>query len=200
MNKVLKSIMTVVAIVASLSIASGKVYADGQYGKDIIKNKSFRIEKEVRIKDEGSYEDKLILTKSDWDEVIEFRIRIKNVGEVTTDKMKMEDFLPSELKLVKEDGLTEHWDGFEPGETKTYKIEARIKDSELDRENFDKCVVNKAEVRYDGKFEGADTATVCYGDRTVTELPETGFEEVLIPLGLGLIVASYVIKKSREAR
>ena len=192
--------MTVVAIVASLSIASGKVYADGQYGKDIIKNKSFRIEKEVRIKDEGSYEDKLILTKSDWDEVIEFRIRIKNVGEVTTDKMKMEDFLPSELKLVKEDGLTEHWDGFEPGETKTYKIEARIKDSELDRENFDKCVVNKAEVRYDGKFEGADTATVCYGDRTVTELPETGFEEVLIPLGLGLIVASYVIKKSREAR
>ena len=194
--------MTVVAIVASLSVASGKVYADGQYGKDIIKNKSFRIEKEVRIKDEGSYEDKLILTKSNWDEVIEFRIRIKNVGEVKTDKMKMEDFLPSELKLVMEDGLTEHWDDFEPGETKTYKIEARIKDSELDRENFDKCVVNKAEVRYDGKFEGADTATVCYGDRdvTVTELPETGFEEVLIPLGLGLIVASYVIKKSREAR
>lgn len=199
MNKVLKIVVTFLALVTSLSLLNGEVYASGQYGEVII-NKAFRIQKDVRIKDQGSYEDKLILDKSDWNSIVEFRIRVTNTGEVETDNMKMEDFLPSELVRVGGDKLTEKWDEFEPGATKTFKIEVKLHEDELKRENFDKCVVNKAEVRFDGTFEGSDTATVCYGDRTVTELPETGFEEVLLPLGLGLIAVGYVLKKRSEVR
>jgi hypothetical protein len=98
------------------------------------------------------------------------------------------------------DGLTEEWDSFEPGETKTFYIKVEVDSAEFERENFEKCVVNKAEVRFDGTFEGADTATVCYGVSEITDLPETGFEEVLLPLGLGLIAVGYVVKKRTEVR
>lgn len=190
----MKNLILSVAVVAFLS--NGKVYAD-QYG-EIVKNKSFRIEKEVRIKHEGDYEDKLVLDDDEWDEIIEFRIEIKNVGEVETDDMKMEDFLPEEMYRVGGNGLTEYWEDFEPGETKTFYIDAKIDSDEFDRDNFDTCVVNKAELRYDGDFEGADTATVCYGDIEITELPETGIGTTMLPLGLGLIVVGTLVKKSRK--
>jgi len=192
--KTMKNLILSVAVVAFLS--NGKVYAD-QYG-EIVKNKSFRIEKEVRIKHEGDYEDKLVLDDDEWNEIIEFRIEIKNVGEVETDDMKMEDFLPEEMYRVGGDGLTEYWEDFEPGETKTFYIDARIDEDEFDRDNFDTCVVNKAELRYDGDFEGADTATVCYGDIEITELPETGIGTTMLPLGLGLIAVGALVKKSRK--
>jgi len=192
--KTMKNLILSVAVVAFLS--NGKVYAD-QYG-EIVKNKSFRIEKEVRIKHEGDYEDKLVLDDDEWNEIIEFRIEIKNVGEVETDDMKMEDFLPEEMYRVGGNGLTEYWEDFEPGETKTFYIDAKIDSDEFDRDNFDTCVVNKAELRYDGDFEGADTATVCYGDIEITELPETGIGTTMLPLGLGLIVVGTLVKKSRK--
>jgi len=192
--KTMKNLILSVAVVAFLS--NGKVHAD-QYG-EIVKNKSFRIEKEVRIKHEGDYEDKLVLDDDEWDEIIEFRIEIKNVGEVETDDMKMEDFLPEEMYRVGGNGLTEYWEDFEPGETKTFYIDAKIDSDEFDRDNFDTCVVNKAELRYDGDFEGADTATVCYGDIEITELPETGIGTTMLPLGLGLIVVGTLVKKSRK--
>lgn len=196
MNKTLKNTIVTIAAVAFLAANTGReVYAD-QYG-EVVKNKSFRIEKEVRVKDEGDFEDKLVLDEDDWDEVIEFRIEIKNVGEVETDDMKMEDFLPSEMERVGGDGLTEYWDDFEPGETVTFYIDAKIDEDEFDRENFDKCVVNKAEVRYDGAFEGADTAIVCYGDVEITELPETGIATTMVPLGLGLIAVGALIKRKK---
>ncbi len=199
MKKVLKNLIVSIAAVTFLSATNGEVYASGQYGETVI-NKAFRIEKEVRIKDKGSFVDKLVLDPKDFGKVLEFRIKIKNVGELKTDDMKMEDFLPSELYRVGGDKLVEKWDDFEPGETKTFYIDVKVDSKEFERENFEKCVVNKAEVRYKGKFEGADTATVCYGVREITELPETGFEETLIPLGMGLIIAGYVFKRYKEAQ
>ncbi|MBD3365759.1 hypothetical protein GF360_00225 [candidate division WWE3 bacterium] len=196
-KKFMKNLIVSIAAVAFLGInANGKVYAD-QYGEDI-KNKSFRIEKEVRIKDEGDFEDKLVLDSDESDEIIEFRVRIENVGEVETDDMKMEDFLPEEMYRVGGDGLTEYFDDFEPGDVVTFYIDAKIDEDEFDNENFDKCVVNKAELYYDDAFEGADTAIVCYGDVEVTELPETGFATTMIPVGLGLMVVGALIKRSRK--
>lgn len=197
MNKTLiKNLIVTIATVAFLEASiNGKVYAE-QYGG--IVNKSFRIEKEVRIKHQGDYEDKLVLDKDEWDETIEFRVEITNEGEIEVDKMKMEDFLPGEMERVGGDGLTEYWDDFEPGDTKTFYIDAKINEDEFDRDNFDKCIVNKAEVRYDGNFEGADTATVCYGDVEITELPETGFASTMLPLGIGLIAVSAILRKSKK--
>ncbi len=187
---------------AFLAVKSGSVHAkvcELTYdGEVCIYNKAFFIEKKVRVKDQGDYEDKLILDNDNVADVIEFRVRIENKGEVEVSNMKMEDFLPEEMELVEGDGLTEYWDEFEPGDTETFYIDAKIDEKEFDRDNFDKCVVNKAEIRYDDSFEGSDTATVCYGDIEITELPETGFASTIAPLGLGLIVIGSLIKKSRK--
>ncbi|KKT45657.1 MAG: hypothetical protein UW36_C0002G0044 [candidate division WWE3 bacterium GW2011_GWA2_44_16] len=127
---------------------------------------------------------------------MEFRVKVKNEGEVEVDDMKMKDFLPKEMEKVGGSGLTEYWDSFEPGESKTFVIKAVVKDSEYDRKNFEKCVVNKARVEYKGDNEGSDTATVCYSDKEPTELPKTGGESALIgALGLGLASLGVTIKK-----
>ncbi|KKS10203.1 MAG: hypothetical protein UU64_C0007G0016 [candidate division WWE3 bacterium GW2011_GWF2_41_45] len=70
--------------------------------------------------------------------------------------MKMSDSLPDEMDRVGGSGLTEYWDDFEPGETKTFIIEAEIDSDEFDRdEAFDKCIVNKAKVYWGDEFEGS---------------------------------------------
>lgn len=200
MNKNLTKIIASTVVVATFALFGvTNVYADCEPtyggGETCIYNKSFEIEKEVKIEGDNDWKDKV--TGVEKGEIVIFRIKIKNVGEVETDDMKMEDFLPDEMERVGGSGLTEYWDDFEPGDTKTFKIEAIVKDSEYEGENFDKCVVNKAELWYDDAFEGADTATVCYGDEELTELPETGAGSTLALLGTALILSGFVIKKSK---
>ncbi len=184
-----------------LFFPTGRAHAHAQEceitydGKICIRNKVFSIEKLARIKDESHFVDKLLLGPSDLDKVLEFRITVKNIGDVKTDKMKMQDFLPSELKRVGGHKLEETWDSFDISETKTFIIEVKLDPNEIKDKEFEKCVVNKAEVRFDGNFEGADTATVCYGVSKITELPETGFGEIILPLGTGFLAAGYLLKK-----
>ena len=182
-----------------VGVAGVKVYAD-QYGETYI-NKRFEIDKDVRIEGDNSWKDKV--TDVEINEIVEFKITIKNRSDEEADdfdNMKMEDFLPDELERVGGSGLTEYWDNFEPGEKKSFTIEAKVKDSEYDREdNFEKCVVNKAEVEWDGEFEGSDTAIVCYGNTELTELPETGSStDSIAALGLGLVVVGALVKKLKK--
>ena len=170
------------------------------YGEVIIKNKSFDIEKEVRVEDEDE----------DWkdsvdnvaeDDVVEFRIRVKNTGEVTVDDMKVHDYLPDEMYRTGGDGLTEYWDDFEPGERKTFYIKAKVHSDEYDRDNFEKCVVNKAIVEYDGHEEGSDTAIVCYGSEDeIEELPATGATSTVAMAvsGFGLIALGSFMKRKKR--
>jgi len=172
--------------------------SDGDYGQTCVYNKTFELIKDVRIEGDNTWKDKVIDVKEG--EVIEFRIRIENLGEIAVDDMKMTDFLPDELERIGGDGLTEEWNDFEVGETVTFVIEARIRSEEFDREdNFEKCVVNKAEVRYDGTLEGADTATVCYGNEEITELPETGATatEAMTIFGLASTGFGLILKRKR---
>jgi len=111
----------------------------------------------------------------------------------------MEDSLPNELYRIGGNGLTEYWDDFDSGETKTFYIRASIDSDELEREGtFENCVVNKAEVEWDGEFEGSDTATVCYGNVPAKELPKTGANDVLALVGLGLVTLGVLIKRTKE--
>lgn len=190
----------VVAGVAG-TLGAGRAYAGctSNYGggQTCIYNKNFDIEKKVRKEGDDSWKDKV--TGVDEDEVVEFKIKVKNEGEVEVDDMKMSDKLPKEMERVGGDGLTENWNDFKPGETKTFVIKAKIKDSEFDRKNFEKCVVNKAEVLYDGEDEASDTATVCYGDSKPTELPKTGGSSVAYgAFGLGLTAFGALIKKLKK--
>lgn len=194
---------TLVAFVALVAVNS-QVYAECEStygnGETCYINKRFEIDKDVRIKDDDDddWEDKVMDVEED--DVVEFRIKVKNKSDDDADEfddMKIEDFLPDEMERVGGSGLTEYWDDFESGETKTFVIEAKIDEDEFDREyEFEKCIVNKAEVTWDGEFEGSDTATVCYGDEEVKELPETGSNEVAALFGAALMVVGLIVRKS----
>ncbi len=169
-------------------------------GETCIYNKRFSIEKKVRIEGDDDWESKV--TGVDEDDVVEFRIRIKNLSDEDIDKdfddMAMKDSLPKEMERVGGSGLTEYWDDFDPGETKTFIIKARINEDEFDRdEAFDKCVVNKAKVYWDDEFEGSDTATVCYGEEEPKELPDTGAVSFTGISGIGLLLTGALLRKRK---
>ena len=199
-------------VLAGLSVASKTVYADctTEYGggQNCVFNKRFEIKKEVKLCDKDGNN-----CSSDWkskvtgvkkDQIVLFRIKVKNLSDkeaknlINFDDMSMKDFLPREMTRVGGDGLTEDWNDFQPGETKDFIIKAVVKSDEYDKdEKFTKCVVNKAEVRWKGKFEGSDTATVCFGNETPTELPKTGADmnSIFGLIGAGLIGAGVAVKK-----
>lgn len=166
-------------------------------GQTCIYNKNFDIDKKVRKEGDKDWKDKVIDVEKG--EIVEFRIKVKNEGEVEVDDMKMKDSLPKEMERVGGSGLTEYWDNFEPDESKTFIIRAVVKDSEYDRKNFEKCVVNKAEVYYDGEDEASDTATVCYSDGELTELPKTGGNSIVTAVaGFGLMSLGVIMKKGKR--
>jgi len=166
-------------------------------GERCIYNKSFEITKKVRIKDVGSYKDRLNLDEDDLDEVLEFKIKVKNIGEVEVDNMEMEDELPDGLTRVGGDDLEESWNDFEPGEAKEYKIRVEIdEDVYEDKDSFETCLVNKAQVKYDGHHEGSDIAEVCFGVGEPVELPDTGADATAMTgIGLGLIFFGVLLKR-----
>ena len=104
-------------------LVSGTAYAEGDCeptyggGEKCVFNKSFEIEKEARIGDSGDFKDKVIGVEED--DTVQFRIRIKNVGDIEVDEMKYEDFLPEEMERVGGNGLTEEWNDFEGSDTAT---------------------------------------------------------------------------------
>ncbi|GIW69793.1 MAG: hypothetical protein KatS3mg101_0540 [Patescibacteria group bacterium] len=198
-------LIALAAFVAGLFLLSNdKALADCESnyggGETCIYNKRFSIEKKVRIEGDDDWESKV--TDVDEDDVVEFRIRIKNLSDEDIDKdfddMKMSDSLPKEMERVGGSGLTEYWDDFDPGETKTFIIKAQIDEDEFDRdEAFDKCVVNKAKVYWDDEFEGSDTATVCYGKGKPKELPNTGAVSITGISGIGLLLAGALMRKRK---
>ncbi len=198
MNKkfVQYSLISAVAF-AMAFVAPEKAYAacETNYGggQTCTFNKRFDIDKDVRLEGDNEWKDKVIGVEKD--DVIEFRIKIENTGEVSVDNMEMKDFLPDELVKVS-GNLTEEWDDFGAGDSREFKIKAAVKSSEFDKENFEKCVVNKAVVKFDGDEEGSDTATVCYGELEITELPKTGAGNVALGIAGALIaVVGFVLKR-----
>jgi uncharacterized repeat protein (TIGR01451 family) len=199
LQKLIIPVLLLGVFVLVSGVIGQRVHADsqdayGEYAREVV-NKVFRIEKKVRIGDSGVFRDKVTHVKKG--EVVEFQIVVKNIGDIKVNDMKMVDIIPSEMERVGGDQLTETWDNFDVDDTKTFIIKAKVKDSEFDRENFEKCVVNKAESYYKDKFEGADTATVCYGKVPVTELPKTGAGSTIAVtlFGLGSLYLGRLLKK-----
>lgn len=193
-NKI-KLIGSLITLSLFVFLSTGTVYA-GQYGEEEY-NLRFKIIKEVRIQGDSEWKDKVTDVKEG--EVVEFRIKVTNKSDSpadAADNMKMEDFLPKEMYKVGGNGLTEKWDNFDPKDEKVFIIQAKVNSDEYDSDvDFEKCVVNKAELRWDGEFQGADTATVCYGNVKPAELPKTGALSTLGLSGLGLLVSGLVSKR-----
>jgi uncharacterized repeat protein (TIGR01451 family) len=199
MNKYKINLIGILATALLLLSLSTKPVFAGQYGDDECDDCStrFRITKEVRVSGDSSWKDKVTNVRKG--ETVEFRITIKNKSGDEADEandLQTQDFLPNEMTKIGGNGLTEEFGNFHPGETKTFIITTTVKDSEYDRDvKFEKCVVNKVELRWKGDFEGSDTATVCYGNIEPSELPKTGSLDYLALIGLGFLTAGFITKK-----
>lgn len=204
MNKKLINNLIVLSLFTLLGMyfAQTPVFADCEStyggGEKCEVNKRFEIEKKVRIEDsdDDDWEDKVMDVESD--EVVEFKIKVTNNSDDeadSADDMRIEDNLPDEMERVGGSGLTEYWDDFEPGETKTFYIRAKISEDEYDSDkDFEKCVVNKVELEWDGDFQGSDTATVCFGNEDVKKLPDTGTTDVFAITGAISLLAGMILR------
>ena len=221
LNKNITRIILGIAIVMVLTlVAPGIVFAEdcdtGAYGDVCIVNKSFEIRKWVKLEGDDTWQNEVTIDLDDDDEAdkkILFKVKVKNrvksddmdVDDLEFDDMKMKDIWPDELDLDKgdSDDLTEKWDNFKSGETETFYYEADIEEDEKDRDevNFEKCVVNKAELYYEDDLEGVDDAVVCWKKsekEDIEELPDTGAPITLGFAGFGLIALGTLIKKSKK--
>jgi LPXTG-motif cell wall-anchored protein len=214
-----KNLIALVAFTSALVVVSADksvVKADDNSGcednygggQTCLVNKRFDIKKEVRVCDSkgnncGDWKSKV--TDVSKNDIVEFRITIKNKSDDAATKltgfndMEMKDKLPSEMTRTGGDGLTEYFDNFDPGDTRHFVIKSQVDSSEFNHSgDFEKCVVNKATVYWNGKSENSDTATVCYGKNKLTELPKTGTNTIVALVGVGLLVAGIAISLSKK--
>jgi uncharacterized repeat protein (TIGR01451 family)/LPXTG-motif cell wall-anchored protein len=198
-----KLIVSALAIALVSFVGITKAYADSDCeqvyggGENCNYDRKLKITKEVRIKGETSWKDKVTdVTKND---IIEFKITVKNKSDDGADKysrLKVEDFLPSEMFWVGGSRTIEFIDDFKPGDSKTFTIEAKVYAWEYDKSvQFEKCVVNKVKLTKGDELKGSDTATVCYGNVNPSELPKTGAETPIALTGLGMLVTGLVVRK-----
>lgn len=202
-NTINKLILSAFVISAVSFTGITKAYADSNCktlyggGEHCDYDRKLKITKEVRIEGETSWKDKV--TNVTKNQVVEFKITIKNKSDDGADKysrLKIEDFLPSEMYWVGGSRTVEFLDDVKPGDSETFIIKAKVYAWEYDKSyEFEKCVVNKAELRWKDNFEGSDTATVCYGNITPSELPKTGAETTLAITGLGMLITGLVVRK-----
>lgn len=202
-NTINKLILSAFVIATVSFVGTTKAYADSNCedlyggGEHCDYDRKLKITKEVKIEGETSWKDKVTgVTK---DQIVEFKITVKNKSDNGADKysrLKIEDFLPSEMYWVGGSRTIEFLDDVKPGDSKTFTIKAKVYAWEYDKDYaFEKCVVNKAELRWKDSFEGSDTATVCYGNVTPSELPKTGAETTLALSGLGMLVTGLIVRK-----
>ncbi|RJR27964.1 hypothetical protein C4561_00445 [candidate division WWE3 bacterium] len=222
-NKGLKNLIFASVLAAMFAFFPVAVYAedcDKTYGggEVCIVNKSFKIRKWVKLEGDSNWKEEVTIDLNDDDEndkEIIFKIEVENnvesddmdVDDFEFDDMEMKDILPDEFKLDddSEDDLEEEWDNFKAGDEETFYITVKLRDSEKDREGtFHKCAINKAEVYYDGEFEGADDASVCWKrgeeEEEIKELPKTGTPLSAGVTGLGLVALGTLIKKSKKLK
>ncbi|OGC68655.1 hypothetical protein A2415_02280 [candidate division WWE3 bacterium RIFOXYC1_FULL_39_7] len=209
-------LFAVALVLSTVSVSAEECDTTYGGGETCIINKSFKIRKWVKLEGDETWREEVTIDLNDDDEndkEIYFKIEVTNnvtsddvdVDDMEFDDMKMKDILPDELKLDKdsEDEPEENWDNFKAGDKKTFYLTVKLKDKERERDGtFHKCAINKAELYFDGDFEGADDAAVCWkrGDKEkIKELPKTGTPIETGIAGAGLIVLGALIKKSKKS-
>ncbi len=200
------------SLLLSPSPAYAAVRCETQYGgrEVCVRTGQLQIDKEVFNPQENKFVDNLGINDrkfSPGEEII-FKLKIKNVGDATFDKVSVNDSLPSLLEIIS--GSTSFTiTDLTPGETEEREIKAKVTASG----NFpvDKtlvCVVNTAEAT-SGNEKDRDTAQVCLERKAVgpapaakpTELPPTGPEDWLPLLALSLLTGAtgfYLVKFNKR--
>lgn len=173
-------------------------------GEVCVRTGELQIDKEVWDPEDGKFVDNLGITDYKFapGEEITFKLKIKNVGDETFDKVNVQDTLPDYLELVSGD-LSFEISDLEIDETEEREFKAKVVSA--DRFPEDKaviCVVNTTEV-WSGDERDKDTAQVCLEKKVlgVVVLPPTGPEHGLFVLTLSLasaILGVIFLRKAKE--
>lgn len=182
------------------------VRCETQYGggEVCVRTGELQIDKEVWNTSKGLFVDNMGLTDYKYapGEEFSFKLKIKNVGDETFDKVYVKDTLPDYLELVSGD-LEFEIDDLSPGETEEREFKARV--ASADKFPSDKtviCVVNAAET-WSGDEKDKDTAQVCLERKVLGALPPTGpknWEIVLLGSLLSGIMGIYLLRLIKEGR
>lgn len=203
-NKIV-SISFVISAVAILSLSLFNPFkAYGQYYSQTENIKELSVDKKLRYIDQNEYVDNIEASKKTFFEkdIVEFQIRIENIGNETLTNIKVKDNLPKYLSLIfypgtfnKTENMVE-WtiDKLDPGQSKEYLIRAKIQNatkiSALTKQT------NRAEAKVDN-LSDSDNASYFIGKTTV---PATGASDIVLKTILVALTAGsgfYFRKKAR---
>lgn len=219
MNKI-KTILTSLALIFGLimpNIAMARECHTVYGGGEVCENGDLSLDKEIWNPEEDEYWDNV--DSSDYifpaGAELKFRIKIKNIDDVTVTSSKIKDYLPSYVEYVSasvgnddvsydvdDDMIKYNTGSLGDNETKIVYLIARVKDSNEIPEGIT-CLKNKA-VGYSDDDDESDTdyASFCIGKESSgtvlgTTAPDTGSNSLIlwgemvgfVSLGAGYIAA-----------
>ncbi|MEI8067698.1 MAG: hypothetical protein WCG91_01960 [Candidatus Shapirobacteria bacterium] len=200
-NKILSiSIAVVALIILALSLvkptkANAQYYSQGENKKEV------SVDKKLRSIDGSQYVDNIEASKRTFFEkdVLEFQIKVENIGNQTLNNINVKDMLPKYLGLIfnpgnfNKDNNTVEWtiDKLDPGQSKDYLIRVKIQNST--QLNVLTKETNNVEVKVDG-LSDSDNASYFIGK---SEVPKTGNSALIIQtaLVLGLGTGGFYLRK-----
>lgn len=195
-----------------LSPAYAAVRCETQYGgrEVCVRTGQLQIDKEVLNPQENKFVDNLGLSDHKFapGEEITFKLKVKNVGDATFNKVSVTDTLPSLLELTSGSTSFEISD-LTVGEIEEREIKAKVTASgNFPQDKTIVCVINTAEAG-SGSENDRDTAQVCLGRKVVGPapavapiIPPTGPEDWLPLLVLSLLTGAtglYLIKLNKRS-
>ena len=208
MKQVKHKIMSIVLIIAAMvvlfsSLSPIKAGATAYYSSD--DEKTISIDKKLRSVSDSEYQDNISSSQKVFyeEDLIEFKIKVENTGDVDLKNVKVIDNLPPFLKLIFNPGTFDstnnkvEWtiDELKAGESKDYLIRAKIDQSEnvktLTKET------NVANVCVD---EICDRDDVSYFIGYGISIPNTGDNSLLIKTSIVLSLAGAGLLFRKYAR
>lgn len=217
MKVLVKIIISALALPLSLSLsfsrADAAVRCETQYGgrEVCVRTGQLQIDKEIFNPQDKKFVDNLGINDHKFapGDQITFKLKIKNVGDATFDKVSVTDSLPSLLELAS-GSLSFELSNLTPGKTEEREIKAKVTASgNFPADKAIVCVVNTAEIS-SGNEKDRDTTQVCLERKVVgpapiagpEKLPPTGPEDWLPLLVLGTLTGIsglYLIKFSKRS-
>lgn len=202
MNKKLVTISSSIAVTAlltSVSPAYSAINCVNQYGTSVpygnvevcAKTGEIQVNKEVFDPKTQKFVDNLGISayKFAQGEEVTFRLKIKNIGDNTLDKVQVTDTLPSILEPIDASTLSFELSNLKVDETVEKTIKVRVKPlSQLARDKSTICDVNTAEVKSGDKSD-RDTAQICIEKKAPGQLPKAGATDTFVNLFGSLVFA-----------
>jgi hypothetical protein len=207
MNKATKALAISLSFLSLVSLIAAKpVLVKAQYGNGE-EERQVVIDKKVKPVNSEQWYDNLpqVNTAFAPENLVDFKIILKNSGDVDLENLNIIDNLPDYVKPIfnpgeyKEDEKKITWtiEKITTGETQEFNIRVQIEKAENISQTQPFCLVNKTSVQKDGQELDNDTAQFCIEPRILAEtFPETGFNLIFGTIvALATVATGVLIRK-----